>query len=99
MWLYPVPAVLALAGFLYILFMRKGFQKEIGYAAVLIILGLIIYFVRAYKRKEYPFTGSADGSSARMRGIRIRREPPRHGFAAPPLPSKEGSLVLIFFRF
>jgi amino acid transporter len=56
MWLYPIPAVLALVGFLYILFMRKGFQKEIGYAAVLIVLGLIIYFVRAYRRKEYPFT-------------------------------------------
>jgi APA family basic amino acid/polyamine antiporter len=55
MWLYPVPAVLAVAGFTYILFMRPGFQKEIIYAAVLIILGLIIYFARAYMRKEYPF--------------------------------------------
>jgi hypothetical protein len=44
--------------------MRKGFQKEIVYAAVVIVLGLIIYFVRAYKRKEYPFTGRADGLSA-----------------------------------
>jgi amino acid transporter len=59
MWLYPLPALLALAGFLYILFMRKGFQKEIGYAAILIVLGLIIYFARAYKRGEFPFTGSA----------------------------------------
>jgi basic amino acid/polyamine antiporter, APA family len=60
MWLYPVPAVLALAGFLYILFMRDGFQKEIGYAAVLIVLGLIIYFVRAHKRKEFPFNKGSD---------------------------------------
>jgi len=50
--------------------MRPNFQKEIRYAAVLIVLGLIIYFARAYKRKEFPFgknagnTGSADGSSA-----------------------------------
>jgi amino acid transporter len=55
MWLYPVPAVVAIIGFLYVLFMRPNFQKEIGYAAVLIVLGLMIYFVRAYKRKEYPF--------------------------------------------
>ncbi len=55
MWLYPIPALLAIAGFLYVLFMRPNFQKEIRYAAVLVFIGLIIYFVRAYKRGEYPF--------------------------------------------
>ena len=55
MWLYPVPALLAIVGFLYVLFMRPNFQKEIKYAAVLLIIGLIIYFVRSYKRGEYPF--------------------------------------------
>ena len=55
MWLYPVPALLALLGFVYVLFMRPGFQKEIKYAVVLIVLGLIIYFIRSYKRGEYPF--------------------------------------------
>jgi amino acid transporter len=64
MWLYPLPAVVAIIGFLYVLFMRPNFQKEVRYAAVLIVLGLIIYFARAYKRKEFPFTGNADGSSA-----------------------------------
>ncbi len=57
MWLYPVPAVLAIIGFLYVMFMRPNFQKEIKYAAVLIVLGLIIYFIRAYRRGEYPFGG------------------------------------------
>ena len=55
MWLYPVPAVLAMIGFLYVLFMRPGFFKEIKYAIVLVVLGLIVYFVRSYKRKEFPF--------------------------------------------
>lgn len=55
MWLYPVPAVIALIGFLYVMFMRDGFQKQVIYAAVLIVLGLIIYFVRSYFRGEYPF--------------------------------------------
>lgn len=55
MWLYPVPALIALLGFIYVLFMRPGFQKEIKYALVLIVLGLIIYLVRSYWRKEFPF--------------------------------------------
>ncbi|HYJ92746.1 MAG TPA: APC family permease [Pyrinomonadaceae bacterium] len=56
MWLYPLPALIAIAGFLFVLFSRPNFQKEIKYAAVLIVLGLIIYFVRAYFRKEFPFS-------------------------------------------
>jgi len=59
MWLYPIPALIAIFGFLYVLFMRKDFLKEIRYAAVLIVLGLIVYFVRAYRRKEYPFAEKA----------------------------------------
>ncbi len=55
MWLYPLPAVVAIIGFLYVLFMRPNFQKEIRYAAVLIVLGLAIYFIRSYKRGEFPF--------------------------------------------
>jgi basic amino acid/polyamine antiporter, APA family len=55
MWLYPVPAVVALCGFIYVLFSRPNFLKEIRYAAVLVIVGLIIYFVRARGRREWPF--------------------------------------------
>lgn len=55
MWLYPVPALIAIVGFLYVLFMRPNFDKEIRYAAVLIVIGLIIYFIRSYRRGEYPF--------------------------------------------
>jgi len=55
MWLYPVPALIAIIGFLYVMFMRPNFLKEIRYALVLIVLGLIIYFIRAYRRKEFPF--------------------------------------------
>ena len=55
MWLYPVPAVVALFGFLYVMFMRDGFLTQIRYAAVLIVTGVIIYLARSYKRKEFPF--------------------------------------------
>jgi amino acid transporter len=55
MWLYPLPALLALAGFVYVLISRKNFMKEVRYAAVLVVVGLIIYFIRARVRREWPF--------------------------------------------
>jgi APA family basic amino acid/polyamine antiporter len=55
MWLYPLPAVVSFIGFVYVLISRNNFLKEVRYAAVLIILGLILFFIRAYKRKEWPF--------------------------------------------
>jgi len=55
MWLYPLPAVVALAGFVYVLISRKNFLKEIRYAAVLTVIGLIIYLIRARSRGEWPF--------------------------------------------
>ena len=55
MWLYPLPAILALIGFIYVLLMRDGFQKQLKYALVLIVLGLGIYFWRSWKRGKWPF--------------------------------------------
>ena len=58
MWLYPLPAVLAFIGFVYVLFSRQNFQKEIKYAIVLLILGSILYFWRAYKGRFWPFNNN-----------------------------------------
>src|SRR6266571_2687848 len=44
MWLYPVPAILAMIGFSYIVTKRHDSLKEIRYAAVILVVGLIIYF-------------------------------------------------------
>lgn len=55
MWLYPVPALLAIAGFLFVLLSRKNFLREIRYAIAILIAGLIIYFIRSWRRKEWPF--------------------------------------------
>ncbi len=55
MWLYPIPAIVAVIGFLYVMFMRPNFQKEIKYAVVLIVVGLAVYLVRSFKRGEFPF--------------------------------------------
>jgi hypothetical protein len=61
MWLYPLPALLAAFGFLFVLVARKNFLKEIRYAVVILIIGTAIYMVRARRRKEWPF---GDGTQA-----------------------------------
>src|ERR1700730_1357899 len=60
MWLYPVPALAAAAGFIFILFNRQNAMKEVRYAAVILLAGLTIYMVRAWRGKEWPF--NAEGS-------------------------------------
>lgn len=55
MWLYPLPALIAAGGFLYILFLRKGFEREIRYAAVILVVGIAIYMARSWRRREWPF--------------------------------------------
>jgi len=57
MWLYPLPALLAIAGFLFILFKRENALKEVRYAAVILLAGLAIYMVRAWRGREWPFAG------------------------------------------
>jgi basic amino acid/polyamine antiporter, APA family len=55
MWFYPVPALVAAASFVFILFSRHDFQKEIRYAAVILLFGIVIYGARAWRRQEWPF--------------------------------------------
>jgi basic amino acid/polyamine antiporter, APA family len=55
MWLYPLPALLAIAGFAYIVVKRPDSLKEIRYAAVILIAGLIVYALRAWRNREWPF--------------------------------------------
>ncbi len=55
MWLYPMPALLAIAGFLFILFNRVNWQKEMRYAALILIAGLTIYMIRAWRARDWPF--------------------------------------------
>lgn len=54
MWLYPVPVVLAVIGFVYVLFSRPNFQKELRYALLILATGLAIFFLRAWKNREWP---------------------------------------------
>src|SRR5436305_4463097 len=54
-WLYPVPAILAIVGFAYIVTKRPDALKEVRYAAVILVAGLILYFVRSWRNREWPF--------------------------------------------
>jgi len=47
MWLYPLPPLVAAMGFLYVLFSRVNFQRELLLAVGLIIAGIAIYLLRA----------------------------------------------------
>jgi amino acid transporter len=54
-WLYPLPPVVAIVGFLYILFSRPHFAREIFFAVAVVLTGTVIYLLRSYKRREWPF--------------------------------------------
>ncbi|MBS1801163.1 MAG: APC family permease [Acidobacteria bacterium] len=44
--LYPIPALLALSGFLFILFSRPNFHREIRTAGIILLAGLAVYGLR-----------------------------------------------------
>jgi amino acid transporter len=62
MWLYPLPALIAAASFIFILVSRRNFLREVRYAGVILVVGLAIYLVRAWRQGEWPFRDSAIGS-------------------------------------
>lgn len=68
MWLYPLPALVAFAGFVYVLVMRPNFEREVRLALVLIVAGLAVYTLRARARGEWPFgRGVEDEGAAETR--------------------------------
>jgi amino acid transporter len=52
MWLYPVPALLAILGFSYILI---GRLQQIRYALIILIVGIFLYLMRAWQKRDWPF--------------------------------------------
>ena len=58
MWLYPLPALIAALSFIFILISRPNFMREVRYAAVVLIVGLAIYLVRASRLREWPWRAS-----------------------------------------
>jgi APA family basic amino acid/polyamine antiporter len=60
MWLYPLPALLAIAGFLFVLVSRANFLKELRYAFVIGLAGVVIFVARAWSRREWPFAAATE---------------------------------------
>ena len=67
MWLYPLPALIAFASFVFILVSRRNFLREVRYAAVLLAAGLVIYAVRAWRHGEWPFRKVLSGEGPVIR--------------------------------
>ncbi len=63
MWLYPIPALLAIVGFIYVLFNRVGSMKEIRYGIVILAVGTVIYLVRAWRGGKWPFGPAGEQQS------------------------------------
>ncbi|MFI5143070.1 MAG: APC family permease [Thermoanaerobaculales bacterium] len=65
MWLFPLPAVVASLGFVFILLTRRNALKEVRYAAVILVVGLAVYLARAARAREWPFRpASGDAGEA-----------------------------------
>ncbi len=57
MWLYPLPALVASVGFVFVVVNRTNSMKQIRYAAVILVTGVAIYLFRAFRHGEWPFDG------------------------------------------
>ena len=58
--LYPLPPLIAMAGFIFILAYRPHPLLELGVAAAIAAIGTLIYMIRARSRSEWPFTKAAE---------------------------------------
>ncbi len=59
MWFFPVPALIALAGWIYV-YVSAG-RDAIAYGVVTLAAGAAVYLVRAAIRREWPFARSPVG--------------------------------------
>jgi hypothetical protein len=55
MWLYPVPAVLAFLGFVYVIVMRPKSIESIRLAVLVVLVGTVLFLVRRRLRGTEEF--------------------------------------------
>jgi len=65
MWLYPLPALAASVGFLFVLISRTNSASQIRYAMLILVSGVAIYLLRAWPHGEWPFRSHETTASAR----------------------------------
>jgi len=51
-WLYPLPPIVALIAFEYIVFVRRGSMRELMLAAAVVVTGTIVFLVRGRRQSE-----------------------------------------------
>jgi len=61
MWLYPVPALIALVGWIFVAITPEQ-RRNIGAALVLLLIGLVAYFLRARVTKSWPLSASEESA-------------------------------------
>ena len=68
MWLYPLPALFASLGFIFILVARTNSLTQIRYALVILVSGVVIYLARAWHSHGWPFGEpvGAEGSQSQQ---------------------------------
>jgi amino acid transporter len=54
MWMYPVPPIVALAGFAYIVFVRRGSLAELMLAAAVVVVGTVVFVLRGKSEPRVP---------------------------------------------
>jgi uncharacterized membrane protein YfcA len=62
MWLYPVPALIALLGWIYVA-TTPAQRQFLGTAIFLFLLGLLVYFLRARAVRSWPFRRTHEPSA------------------------------------
>jgi amino acid transporter len=59
MWLYPLPAIIALIGWIYVA-ATPDQRQYLGTALILLVLGLVVYFIRARVLKSWRFEHNSE---------------------------------------
>jgi hypothetical protein len=67
--LYPIPVFLALAGFLFILFSRVDFSKEMRTSGSILFVGTIVYGIRLYLYAPIPNRTPGVQSNGDLAGV------------------------------
>jgi amino acid transporter len=59
-WLYPLPVVCAIGGFLFVLSSREHAGRELAAALAVTLSGVALYLFRAWRQAAWPFTGALE---------------------------------------
>jgi amino acid transporter len=54
-WLYPLPPLIAIAGFVFILFVRAEAARELWWALLVAVSGVAVYLLRAKQTRHWPY--------------------------------------------